>query len=199
MVALAMKKVLLLHPRRFEDDRGWFCETYSERTFARFELTTRFVQENHSFSKAAHTLRGLHFQRPPHAQAKLVRCVRGRIFDVAVDIRKGSPTFGRWVSAELSAEGGEQLFVPEGFLHGFLTLSHDVEVIYRVSDFYAPECDAGVHWDDRSLDIAWPLPVGQTPILSPKDAALPEFSLFDSPFVFGAQDEAIGPLKEHAL
>jgi dTDP-4-dehydrorhamnose 3,5-epimerase len=185
-------QLLLTRPRRFEDDRGWFCETYSERCLANFEITTRFVQDNHSLSHSAQTLRGLHFQRPPHAQAKLVRCTRGRIFDVAVDIRRGSPTFGRWVAAELSAEGGEQLFVPEGFLHGFLTLSPGTEVIYKVSDFYAPEYDGGVRWDDPSLNIDWPLPQGMTPFLSPKDAALPAFSSFDSPFTFGPQDVPLG-------
>ncbi|MGO9460151.1 MAG: dTDP-4-dehydrorhamnose 3,5-epimerase [Rhodomicrobium sp.] len=189
-------RVLFIRPRRFQDDRGWFSESYSERSFASLGLTARFVQDNHSLSRPFHTVRGLHFQRPPHAQAKLVRCMRGRIFDVIVDIRRSSPTYGRWLSVELSAEGGEQLFVPEGFLHGFLTLSADTEVIYKVTDFYSRDCDAGVRWDDKSLGIGWPLPGGATPALSPKDAALPAFASLDSPFSFGPGDAPLAPLKE---
>ncbi len=189
-------QVLLLRPRRFEDDRGWFCETYKEQSFAALGVDVRFVQDNHSLSRPLHTLRGLHFQHPPCPQSKLVRCVRGRIFDVAVDIRKGSPSFGRWVAAELSAGGGEQLFVPEGFLHGFLSLQPDTEVIYKVSSPYAPSCDAGIRWDDPLLGVGWPLPAGAAPSLSPKDAALPGFAGFESPFVFGPQDAPLAPLTE---
>jgi|SRR5208337_497456 len=189
-------QVLFVRPRRFEDDRGWFSESYSERSFASLGLTVRFVQDNHSLSRPVYTVRGLHFQRPPHAQAKLVRCVRGRIFDAVVDIRLGSPTYGRWLSAELSAEGGEQLFVPEGFLHGFITLVPDTEVIYKVTDFYSRDCDAGVRWNDPSLGIGWPLPEGATPALSPKDAVLPALASLDSPFFFGPGDAPLAPLKE---
>lgn len=138
-----------------------------------------FVQDNHSFSAPRYTLRGLHYQRPPHAQDKLVRCSRGRILDVAVDVRQGSPTFGRCETVELSAENGAQLFVPKGFLHGFLTLTGDCEVQYKCTDSYAQDCDGAVRWD--SVGIDWG--VG-TPILSEKDANAPLFSAFDSPFQF---------------
>lgn len=176
--------VRLFTPPRYADSRGWFSETYNMETFAKSGLNTRFVQDNHSLSSAPFTLRGLHFQRPPRAQAKLVRCVRGRIFDVAVDLRLGSPTYGQWVGAELSAENGHQLYVPAGFAHGFLTLEPGCEVCYKCSDVYAPEQDGGIQWDDPDIGIAWPIPKGITPILSPKDAALPPLSGFSSVFAF---------------
>lgn len=173
----------LIKPRRFADDRGWFCETYSARTYADLGVTVAFRQDNHSMSRPAGVLRGLHFQRPPHVQAKLVRCVRGAIWDVAVDLRKESPTFGRYVAAELTAENGWQLFVPAGFAHGFLTLQPDTEVEYKVSDFYAPECDGGVIWNDPDLALPWPLK-GAAPILSDKDQALPRLSELENPFTY---------------
>ncbi len=176
--------VQLIKPRRFGDDRGWFTEVYSERAFAGLGVTERFVQDNHSLSRPAGVLRGLHFQTPPHGQAKLVRCIRGAIFDVAADVRKGSPTYGRWVGATLSAENGHQLFIPVGFVHGFLTLEPDTEVTYKVSDVYAPAHDGGVRFDDPDIAVAWPLAAGQTPILSPKDEALPRLAAFDSPFAY---------------
>jgi dTDP-4-dehydrorhamnose 3,5-epimerase len=184
--------VKLLKPKRFADERGWFCETYNESQFLAASIPVRFVQDNHSMSRATGVLRGLHFQTPPHAQAKLVRCVRGRIFDVAVDVRRGSPTYGRWVAAELSPENGEQLFVPVGFAHGFLTLEPDSEVIYKVSDVYAPQCDGGIRWDDATIGVRWPLEDGAAPQLSPKDAALPPLAAFDSPFPYDGQP--LGPL-----
>lgn len=169
---LAIPDVKLIVPRRFGDARGYFSETHNERAFAAIGISTRFVQDNHAYSADAGTLRGLHLQRGPHAQAKLVRCVRGRLFDVAVDVRAGSPTFGRWVSAELSAENGAQLYVPRGFLHGYLTLEPDTDVIYKVDNFYAPAHEGGVIWSDPDLAIAWPtIPDG--PRLSDKDARLP--------------------------
>lgn len=174
--------VQLIRPKRHSDARGWFTEVYSEDGFTALGITCRFVQDNHSLSKPAFTLRGLHFQTPPRGQDKLVRCIRGRIFDVAVDIRRGSPTYGKWVGAELSAENGYQLFVPIGFAHAFFTLERDCEVTYKVSDTYAPEADGGIRWD--SLGINWPLPTGAVPELSPKDAALPMLSQFDSPFPY---------------
>ena len=174
--------VQLIEPRRLGDARGWFTEVYSERAFAARGIDCRFVQDNHSLSVPTWTLRGLHFQTPPHAQAKLVRCVRGRIFDVAVDVRDGSPTFGKWVGTELSADNGRQMFVPAGFAHGFLTLEPDCEVSYKVSDVYAPECDGGIRWDDPAIGIDWPLPAGVRPELSPKDAALPLLADWRSPF-----------------
>jgi dTDP-4-dehydrorhamnose 3,5-epimerase len=178
--------VKLIRPRRFGDDRGWFSETWSARASERLGLPTAFVQDNHSLSRPAWTLRGLHFQVPPHAQAKLVRCVRGRIWDVAVDVRSGSPTFGKWVGAELSPENGSQLFVPVGFAHGFLTLEPDTEVEYKVTDFYSPECDGGLIWDDPDLAVGWPLG-GASPILSPKDAKLPRLADFHSPFGYDGE------------
>ena len=176
-----MQVPALIAPPRFEDARGWFSETYSEPRYADLGIRCRFVQDNHSLSREAGTLRGLHFQIPPHPQHKLVRVVRGAVFDVAVDLRRGSPTYGRHVAAELSAENHLQFFVPVGFAHGFLTLRPDTEVVYKVSDVYAPDCDAGIRWDDPALGIPWPLG-GAAPHLSPKDAALPLLEAFDSPF-----------------
>lgn len=171
--------VLLITPRRFGDDRGFFAESWNRRTFAEHGIETDFVQDNHSLSTSEGTVRGLHFQAPPHAQAKLVRCGRGRIFDVAVDIRKGSPAYGKWFGTELSFENGKQVLIPEGFLHGFMTLEAGSEIIYKCSDFYAPECDGAVRWD--SCGIEWP-GTPQEPILSGKDAAAPMFSDFETPF-----------------
>jgi dTDP-4-dehydrorhamnose 3,5-epimerase len=179
--------------KRFADDRGWFAEVYSERTLAGLGLETRFVQDNHSCSRHAGTIRGLHFQRPPHAQAKLIRCIRGRIFDVAVDLRRGSPTFGQWAGAELSGESGRQLFVPVGYAHGFVTLEPDTEVTYKVSDFYAPECEGGIIWNDPDLRIDWPIH-GLPALLSPKDQLLPRLADFDSPFSFDGE-----PLSQTGL
>ncbi len=173
--------VLLLEPARFGDDRGFFSESWSRKTLADHGITIDFVQDNHSLSRAAGTVRGLHFQAPPHAQAKLVRCGRGRLFDVAVDIRKGSPTFGRWVGFELSFENGRQLLIPAGFLHGFVTLEPDTEVVYKCSDYYAPDCDGAVRWDSCGID--WP-DFGAAPVLSLKDAAAPTLAEFNSPFTY---------------
>jgi len=185
--------VVVVLPKRHGDARGWFTESYSVPAFAALGIACTFVQDNHSLSAPAFTLRGLHFQTPQRGQDKLIRCIRGRIFDVAVDIRKGSPTYGRWVGAELSAENGHQLFVPIGFAHGFLTLEPDCEVTYKCSDTYAPEADGGIRWDDPALlalgvstsgGIAWPLPPGTIPELSAKDAVQPLLSDFDSPFAY---------------
>lgn len=173
--------VVRIVPRRFEDARGWFAETYQRERFRALGVDADFVQDNQSLSRPAGTLRGIHFQTPPHAQAKLVRCIRGRIWDVAVDLRAGSPTYGRWAAAELSAERGEQLYIPAGFGHGFLTLEPDCEVTYKTSDYYAPECDSGIAWDDLDLAIAWPLE-GRAPGLSDKDRQLQAFKDFVSPF-----------------
>lgn len=175
--------VTLLKAPRFGDARGWFSETYSERRAESAGVDVRFVQDNQSFSATAGTVRGLHFQRPPHAQAKLVRCVRGSIMDYAVDIRRGSPTYGKWVGAKLTAEGGEQLYVPLGFAHGFVTLEADVEVAYKVSDFYSPDCDGGIIWNDPTIGIDWSLPEGGA-VLSDKDNVLPTLAQFESPFEY---------------
>ncbi len=180
-----MNRICLLRPRRFEDDRGWFSETWSRRSFAAATgIDVDFVQDNHSLSRQPYTLRGIHFQRPPRAQAKLVRCVRGRILDIAVDLRKGSPTYGTWQGVELSAENGLQFYLPAGYGHGFLTLEPDCEVVYKVDDVYAPDCDGGIVWNDPEIGIDWGLPAGATPVLSPKDAGLPRLADFDSPFSY---------------
>jgi dTDP-4-dehydrorhamnose 3,5-epimerase len=175
-----LEGVRLLTPRRFGDDRGFFCESWNRRRMEEAGIDIDFVQDNHSLSHAPGTLRGLHFQAPPHAQAKLVRCGQGALWDVAVDIRRGSPTYGRWTGAELSAANGRQLLIPEGFLHGFVTLEPGTEVIYKCSDYYAPDCDGAVLWS--SLGIDWP--VSGDPVLSPKDAAATPFDAFESPFVW---------------
>ena len=168
----ALPGVMIVTPARFGDARGWFSETWNAARMAETGLDLAFVQDNHSFSAQKGTLRGLHYQRPPHAQDKLVRCTRGAIWDVAVDIRKGSPAYGQWVGVELSAENGRQLLIPKGFLHGFVTLTDDVEVQYKCSDFYAPDCDGAVRWDDPEIGIDWRLN-GAAPVLSDKDRAAP--------------------------
>ena len=173
--------VLLICPERFVDNRGFFAETYSQRRYAEMGIDVEFVQDNHSLSHAVGTLRGLHFQAPPAAQGKLVRCGRGAIFDVAVDIRRGSPTYGQWEGYELTAENGHQLYVPVGFAHGFVTLEPDSEIVYKCTDYYAPETEGAVRWDSCGID--WPLSVD--PILSDKDAIAPALADFDSPFVYG--------------
>ena len=173
----------LLVPPRHGDARGWFSETYSKRRLAEIGIGDDFVQDNHSFSAARGTLRGIHFQTPPHAQAKIVRCLAGAIWDVAVDLRAGSPSYGRWVAAELTASGGEQLYIPVGFGHGFVTLSENAEVAYKTSDYYAPAFDAGLAWDDPAMAITWP-DLGIAPVLSDKDRNLPGLGTFASPFAY---------------
>ena len=172
--------VVLVTPRRFGDDRGWFSETWSARAMAAAGLAGDYVQDNHSFSAAAGTLRGLHYQAPPHAQAKLVRCSAGAVFDVVVDVRRGSPTEGRWIGVDLTAENGRQILVPAGCLHGFVTRTDGAEVQYKCSAAYAPEADGSVRWDSPALGIDWGLDAA--PLLSAKDAAAPDFSAWDSPF-----------------
>lgn len=172
--------VVVLRPCRFGDDRGWFSETWNRAALEKAGIDLDFVQDNHSRSAESGTLRGLHYQSPPYSQDKLVRCSRGAIFDVAVDIRKGSPSYGQWFGVELTAENGKQLLVPKGFLHGFVTRAPDTEVQYKVTDFYAPGCDGAVRWD--SLGIDWGL--GAPPLLSAKDAAAPLFEDWQSPFIW---------------
>lgn len=173
--------VRLIRTRRFSDDRGWFSETWVEHQWRDLGVDVPFVQDNHSYSRPAGTIRGIHFQTPPHAQAKLVRCTRGAILDFAVDLRRGSPTYGQHVGAQLSADNGDQLFIPVGFGHAFVTLEPDCEVMYKVSDYYAPECDGGIRWDCPQLAIDWRLD-GQAPVLSAKDAILPGLGDFVSSF-----------------
>jgi len=170
--------VLLLQPRRFGDSRGFFSESWNRKTMASHGIDIDFVQDNHSVSDAVGTLRGLHFQAPPSAQDKLVRCGRGALFDVAVDIRRGSPTYGQWVGYELTAENGLQLLVPKGFLHGFVTRAPGTEIIYKCSDYYDSDTDGAVAWD--SVGIDWGL-TGD-PVLSAKDAVAPALADFDTPF-----------------
>ena len=175
--------LLVLTPRRFGDDRGWFGESWNRRALERAGVDLPdFVQDNHSLSVRPDTLRGLHYQRPPHAQGKLVRCGRGRLYDVAVDARRGSPTWGRWFGIELSAQNGRQLWIPAGFLHGFATREAETEICYKCTDFYAPDCDGAVRWDSAALAIDWGL-TGPAQ-LSDKDAAAPDFADFDSPFAW---------------
>lgn len=172
--------VVMLTPARFGDHRGFFSESWNRRVLERAGLhLPDFVQDNHSLSRRAGTVRGLHFQAPPHAQGKLVRCGRGRLFDVAVDIRAGSPTYGQWVGAELSGENGRQLWIPAGFLHGFMTLEPDTEIVYKCTDHYAPDSDGAVRWDSCGID--WPL-AGLDPVISDKDARAPAFAAFATPF-----------------
>jgi dTDP-4-dehydrorhamnose 3,5-epimerase len=180
---LAIPAVLAVTPDRHGDSRGFFSETYNQRVFAEHGIDALFVQDNHSLSGLKGTIRGLHFQKPPLAQAKLVRVVRGAVYDVAVDIRRGSPTYGRFAGATLSAENGMQLYVPIGFAHGFCTLADETEVVYKVSDFYSREHDAALFWDDPDIRIPWPLDGGSAQI-SEKDAAAPRFTAFESPFVY---------------
>ncbi len=182
----ALPGVLILTPARFGDHRGFFSESWNRRTLAEHGIELDFVQDNHSLSRQAGTVRGLHFQAPPHAQAKLVRCGRGALFDVAVDIRRGSPTYGQWIGVELSAENGRQLLIPEGFLHGFVTRAPDTEILYKCTDYYAPECDGAVRFDDPEIGIDWGIAPGKA-ILSQKDTAAPLLRDFESPFIYEEQ------------
>lgn len=179
----ALSDVLILTPRRFGDDRGWFSETWNAATMAEAGLDLPWVQDNHSMSSEPGTVRGLHYQAPPRAQDKLVRCSRGAILDVAVDIRIGSPSFGRWVGVELTAANGRQLLVPRGFLHGFVTRAPETEVQYKCTDTYAPDCDGAVRWDDPEIGIDWGL--SGPPILSAKDKTAPLLRDVRSPFMWG--------------
>ena len=181
---LAIPDVLMLEPRRFGDDRGFFAEVYNERAFHDAGITNHWVQDNHARSNDRHVLRGLHFQAPPHAQAKLVRVSQGSIFDVVVDLREGSPSFGQAATVTLSALAWNQLYVPAGFAHGYLTLEAFTEVLYKVDDYYAPECEGGILWSDSDLDIDWPLE-GIAPHLSAKDRLLPRLKDFRTPFRYG--------------
>ena len=181
VVSLDIPEVKIITPRRFSDDRGFFSETYNARAFKAAGVDVDFVQDNHSYSAKKGTVRGLHFQAPPFAQSKLVRVLKGSIIDVAVDARKSSPTFGKWVKAELSAENGKQIFVPKGFLHGFLTLESDTEVAYKVDAFYDGASDGSVKWNDPGLAIDWGVSESEAS-LSEKDAKAQSWAAFNSPF-----------------
>jgi len=176
----ALAGVLILTPQRFGDARGFFSESWNKAQLADHGIDLDFVQDNHSLSGAINTVRGLHYQSPPHAQDKLVRCGRGCLFDVAVDARVGSPTYGAWIGVELSAQNGRQLLVPKGCLHGFATRAPDTEIIYKCTDYYTPECDGAVRFDDPDLGIDWGL--GGDAVLSGKDEVAQSWAGFDSPF-----------------
>jgi dTDP-4-dehydrorhamnose 3,5-epimerase len=173
--------ILLVRSQRFGDPRGYFSETYNARTFAEAGIGSSFLQDNLSQSAAAGTIRGLHFQIPPAQQNKLIRVTRGSIFDVAVDLRCGSSTYGRWCGMTLTSEDDAHLFVPSGFAHGYCTLEPDTEVVYKVDEFYAPAYEAGLRWDDPDIAISWPVTAADV-IVSDKDAKLPAFRTFISPF-----------------
>lgn len=178
---LSIPDVKVLTPKKHGDHRGFFSEVYNKRTLAAAGIDIDFVQDNHSLSAERGTMRGLHFQAPPFALDKLVRVVRGSVFDVAVDVRRGSPTYGKHVSVILSAEMWNQILVPIGFAHGFMTLEADSEVIYKVSNYYSVEHDNGLLWNDPDLGIAWPIQEGEA-ILSDKDRVQPRFADLVTPF-----------------
>jgi dTDP-4-dehydrorhamnose 3,5-epimerase len=181
-VPLALHGPLLLSDELFVDERGFFYESWNARTWQKLlhangQQQLAFVQDNHSRSRRG-VLRGLHFQLPPHPQAKLVRCIVGEICDVAVDLRRGSPSFGQWLTVRLSAENKQQLWLPEGFAHGFLTLSEHAEVLYKTTDFWSRDCERSLRWDDPDLAIDWPLELlgDVPPLLAPKDAEAPDLA-----------------------
>ena len=182
---LALPGVFLFSPKQHGDSRGFFSETFNARHFAEYVPDTFFVQDNHSLSGDAGVIRGLHFQTPPHTQGKLVRVPRGRVLDVIVDLRLGSPTYGEHLSVELSGENWRQLWVPPGLAHAFCTLEPDTEFFYKVTDYYAPDCDAGIAFDDPDLGIDWQIDLASA-TLSDKDRKLPKFKDFISPFKFEA-------------
>jgi dTDP-4-dehydrorhamnose 3,5-epimerase len=175
VASTSIPAVRIITPKSFADPRGVFCETYNRKRFFEHGITLEFVQDNQSTSVEAGTIRGLHFQSSPAAQDKLIRVLRGSIFDVAVDLRRSSPTYGKWIAEKLSAEDGKQLLVPIGFAHGFCTLEPDTHVLYKVTDYYSPANDLGIAWDDPDLAIDWPVEPGKA-VLSDKDTRHPRFS-----------------------
>lgn len=179
VIDTALPEVKILEPKYFEDYRGYFCETYSKRTVEKCGIFCEFVQDNQSLTLKKGTIRGIHFQNAPHAQSKLVRCIRGRIMDFAVDLRKSSPTYKKWVSVELSEENHRQLWIPAGFGHALLTLVDNCEVQYKVDEFYFPDYDRGIAWNDPEIGIGWGI---STPIVSEKDANSPPLCKSDVNF-----------------
>lgn len=179
----ALEGVLILTPQRHGDARGFFSESWNKARMEAAGLDFDFVQDNHSLSQAVGTLRGLHYQSPPHAQAKLVRCGRGHLWDVAVDFRRGSPSWSQWIGVDLTPENGRQLLIPAGFLHGFVTRAQDTEIIYKCTDYYAPDCDGAVAWDDPDIGIDWGV---RDPVLSDKDTVAPRLADVTSPFTWKA-------------
>lgn len=181
IIETAVKDVYILEPQVFGDNRGWFMESWSQKTLEEAGLYYNFVQDNHSYSSKKGVLRGLHFQKGDDAQAKLVRCAKGAVLDVAVDMRKGSPTYKKWASVELSAENKRQFLIPRGFLHGFVTLTDEVEFLYKADNYYAPASDRGIRWNDPEIGVDWGI---ESPILSEKDAKSPFLSESDIDFVY---------------
>jgi len=177
-----LEGVFVLEPKVFGDHRGYFTETYSERVFSELGLKTRFVQDNESFTAQKGTLRGLHFQKNPMAQTKIVRVLSGAVLDVAVDLRKGSPTYLQWEAVELSAENKRMFYIPRGFAHGFLTLTDNVTFVYKVDNLYAPDCDRSIRFDDPAIGVQWGI---GTPILSQKDRNAPLLKDSDCNFIYG--------------
>ena len=180
---MVQNELILIKPTRHKDERGFFSETYSRRRYKEVGIDVDFVQDNHSFSREAGTLRGLHFQAPPNAQGKLVRCSKGAIFDVAVDIRKGSPRYGDWAGYELTEGNAHQLYVPVGFAHGFVTLHPGSEIMYKCTDYYAPQTEGSIRWNDPDISINWPLAAKL--ILNKRDAVAPLLKDFETPFTLG--------------
>ena len=180
---MVKNELILIKPTRHKDERGFFSETYSRRRYKEVGIDVDFVQDNHSFSREAGTLRGLHFQAPPNAQGKLVRCSKGAIFDVTVDIRKGSPRYGDWAGYELTEGNAHQLYVPVGFAHGFVTLHPGSEIMYKCTDYYAPQTEGSIRWNDPDISINWPL--AEKLILNKRDAVAPLLKDFETPFIFG--------------
>lgn len=183
---LDLPGLVLVRPSRFSDARGYFVQTYVASTYRAGGIDVEFVQDNQSYSKDRGVVRGLHFQAPPYGQAKLVRCSVGAILDIAVDVRRGSPTYGQHISVELSAANGHQLYMEEGFAHGFCTLTDETLIEYKVSSVYAPDSEGGIAWDDEALGIDWPVETG-TAHLSKKDKALPPLSALDTPFSWSSE------------
>ena len=183
VIETSIQGLVIIEPSIFGDHRGWFMETYNEEAFKNSEINLNFVQDNQSFSAAKGTLRGLHYQLNPKAHTKLVRCTRGEIYDVAVDIRNGSASYGKWFGVKLTAENKKQLLIPQGFAHGFMTLTDDVEVQYKVDELYSPECDRGILWNDPEVGIDWPIEI--TPVLSDKDKKAPLLKDAENNFVYG--------------
>ena len=181
IIKTEIEDVLVIELKVFGDNRGWFVETYSKEKFKDLGIDIGFVQDNHSFSAEKGVLRGLHFQQPPMTQTKLVRCTRGEIMDVAVDIRKGSPTYKKWVAVKLTEDNKRQLLVPKGFAHGFVTLTDNVEVHYKVDEYYSPENDRGIRYDDSEINVDWGV---RNPILSDKDLKAPLLAESDANFKY---------------
>ena len=181
VTATAIPEVKLITPVRHRDNRGFLSEVFNQRSLSEAGINDNFVQENHTYSSSAGTVRGLHYQAPPSPQAKLVRVLRGAIFDVAVDVRKTSETFGQHVAVELNTDNWSQLYIPEGFAHGFCTIEADTEIAYRASSYWAPDLDCGIAWDDPDLDIPWPVDPADA-VLSDKDRGLPPLREISSHF-----------------